>query len=77
VLQDPTNPAGPANFFITVDGQTPTLFNALNSAVILTHQTRNATDGESRPRGSRNGDDQHTHPRQSRYGGYPPALNRL
>ena len=26
VLEDPTNPAGPTHFFITVDGQRPALF---------------------------------------------------
>lgn len=38
VLQDPSNPSGPANFFITVDGATPTLFAATNPPSIVTHQ---------------------------------------
>jgi FtsP/CotA-like multicopper oxidase with cupredoxin domain len=38
VLSDPTNPASPTNFFITVDGATPTLFDPLNPPAIITHQ---------------------------------------
>jgi FtsP/CotA-like multicopper oxidase with cupredoxin domain len=38
VLQDPSNPSGPTNFFITVDGQTPTLFDPNNPPAIITHQ---------------------------------------
>jgi FtsP/CotA-like multicopper oxidase with cupredoxin domain len=38
VLSDPTNPASPTNFFITVDGPTPTLFKPLNPPAIITHQ---------------------------------------
>ena len=38
VLSDPSNPASPTNFFITVDGATPTLFDPLNPPAIITHQ---------------------------------------
>jgi len=38
VLQDPSNPSGPTNFFITVDGATPTLFSATNPPSIVTTQ---------------------------------------
>jgi FtsP/CotA-like multicopper oxidase with cupredoxin domain len=38
VLADPTNPAGPTNFFITVDGATPTLFDPNNPPAITTTQ---------------------------------------
>jgi FtsP/CotA-like multicopper oxidase with cupredoxin domain len=38
VLSDPTNPASPTNFFITVDGQTPTLFSPDNPPAIVTTQ---------------------------------------
>jgi len=38
VLQDPTNPSGPTNFYITVDGATPTLFSASNPPAITTTQ---------------------------------------
>lgn len=38
VLQDPSNPLGPTNFFITVDGQTPTLFSPDNPPAIVTTQ---------------------------------------
>jgi FtsP/CotA-like multicopper oxidase with cupredoxin domain len=38
VLQDPSNPSGPTNFFITVDGATPTLFDPNNPPSIVTHQ---------------------------------------
>ena len=38
VLSDPTNPASPTNFFITVDGATPTLFDPNNPPAITTTQ---------------------------------------
>jgi FtsP/CotA-like multicopper oxidase with cupredoxin domain len=38
VLQDPTDPASPTNFFITVDGAPETLFNAANPPAIVTTQ---------------------------------------
>jgi FtsP/CotA-like multicopper oxidase with cupredoxin domain len=37
-LLDPKNPAGPTNFFITVDGAKPVLFNPLNPPAIVTTQ---------------------------------------
>jgi FtsP/CotA-like multicopper oxidase with cupredoxin domain len=37
-LEDPSNPAGPTNFFITVDGATPQLFDPNNPPAIITHQ---------------------------------------
>jgi FtsP/CotA-like multicopper oxidase with cupredoxin domain len=38
VLSDPSDPNSPTNFFITVDGQTPTLFSADNPPAIVTTQ---------------------------------------
>ena len=38
VLSDPKNPLSPTNFFITVDGATPTLFDAANPPAIVTTQ---------------------------------------
>ncbi len=38
VLSEPDNPASPTNFFITVDGATPTLFSAANPPAIVTTQ---------------------------------------
>jgi FtsP/CotA-like multicopper oxidase with cupredoxin domain len=38
VLSDPSNPASPTNFYITVDGATPTLFSAGNPPAIVTTQ---------------------------------------
>ncbi len=38
VLSDPSDPNSPTNFFITVDGTTPTLFDANNPPAIVTHQ---------------------------------------
>jgi FtsP/CotA-like multicopper oxidase with cupredoxin domain len=38
VLEDPSNPNSPTNFFITVDGATPTLFDPNNPPAIITHQ---------------------------------------
>ncbi len=38
VLSDPSDPNSPTNFFITVDGQTPTLFNPNNPPAIITTQ---------------------------------------
>jgi FtsP/CotA-like multicopper oxidase with cupredoxin domain len=38
VLSDPTDPNSPTNFFITVDGQTPALFNPNNPPAIVTTQ---------------------------------------
>lgn len=38
VLSDPSDPASPTNFFITVDGATPTLFNPKNPPAITTTQ---------------------------------------
>jgi FtsP/CotA-like multicopper oxidase with cupredoxin domain len=38
VLSDPTNPASPTNFFITVDGATPVLFDPNNPPAIVTTQ---------------------------------------
>jgi FtsP/CotA-like multicopper oxidase with cupredoxin domain len=36
VLSDPNNPLSPTNFYITVDGQTPTLFDPNNPPAITT-----------------------------------------
>jgi len=38
VLSDPSNPLSPTNFFITVDGATPELFNPNNPPAIVTTQ---------------------------------------
>ncbi len=38
VLSDPTNPNSPTNFYITVDGQTPTLFDPNIPPAIVTKQ---------------------------------------
>lgn len=38
VLSDPTDPNSPTNFYITVDGQTPTLFSPDNPPAIVTTQ---------------------------------------
>jgi FtsP/CotA-like multicopper oxidase with cupredoxin domain len=38
VISDPNNPASPTNFFMTVDGATPTLFDANNPPAITTRQ---------------------------------------
>ena len=38
VLSDPNNPLSPTNFFITVDGATPTLFSPTNPPAIVTTQ---------------------------------------
>jgi len=38
VLSDPSNPASPTNFFITVDGATPILFDPNNPPAITTTQ---------------------------------------
>jgi FtsP/CotA-like multicopper oxidase with cupredoxin domain len=38
VLSDPNNPASPTNFFITVDGATPVLFDPNNPPAIITTQ---------------------------------------
>jgi FtsP/CotA-like multicopper oxidase with cupredoxin domain len=38
VLSDPNNPLSPTNFFITVDGATPTLFDGNNPPAIVTTQ---------------------------------------
>ena len=38
VLSDPNNPPSPTNFFITVDGATPTLFDPNNPPAIITTQ---------------------------------------
>ena len=38
VLSDPNNPASPTNFYITVDGATPTLFDPNNPPAIITTQ---------------------------------------
>jgi FtsP/CotA-like multicopper oxidase with cupredoxin domain len=38
VLSDPNNPLSPTNFFITVDGATPTLFDPSNPPAIVTTQ---------------------------------------
>ena len=38
ILSDPTNPASPTNFYITVDGATPVLFNTANPPSITTTQ---------------------------------------
>jgi FtsP/CotA-like multicopper oxidase with cupredoxin domain len=38
VLSDPNNPLSPTNFFITVDGATPTLFSPDNPPAIVTTQ---------------------------------------
>jgi FtsP/CotA-like multicopper oxidase with cupredoxin domain len=37
-LTDPSNPSAPTNFFITVDGATPVLFDPNNPPAIITHQ---------------------------------------
>jgi FtsP/CotA-like multicopper oxidase with cupredoxin domain len=38
VLEDPSNPNSPTNFYITVDGATPQLFDPNNPPAIITHQ---------------------------------------
>jgi FtsP/CotA-like multicopper oxidase with cupredoxin domain len=38
VISDPNNPLSPTNFFITVDGATPTLFSTNNPPAIVTKQ---------------------------------------
>jgi len=38
VISDPNDPNSPTNFFITVDGQTPTLFSPDNPPAIVTTQ---------------------------------------
>jgi len=38
VLSDPSDPNSPTNFFITVDGQTPVLFDPSNPPAIVTRQ---------------------------------------
>jgi FtsP/CotA-like multicopper oxidase with cupredoxin domain len=38
VLSDPTNPNSPTNFFITVDGDKPVLFDPKNPPAIVTTQ---------------------------------------
>jgi len=38
VLQDPNNPLGPTNFFLTPEGATPTLFTIDNPPTIVTRQ---------------------------------------
>ena len=38
VISDPSNPASPTNFFITVDGGTPALFDPTNPPAITTTQ---------------------------------------
>jgi FtsP/CotA-like multicopper oxidase with cupredoxin domain len=38
VLSDPSNPASPTNFYITVNGATPTLFDPANPPAITTTQ---------------------------------------
>lgn len=38
VISDPTNPLSPTNFFITVDGAQPVLFDPNNPPAIITHQ---------------------------------------
>jgi FtsP/CotA-like multicopper oxidase with cupredoxin domain len=38
VLEDPSNPNSPTNFYITVDGATPVLFDPNNPPAIVTHQ---------------------------------------
>jgi FtsP/CotA-like multicopper oxidase with cupredoxin domain len=38
VISDPTNPLSPTNFYITVDGATPTLFSANNPPAIVSRQ---------------------------------------
>jgi FtsP/CotA-like multicopper oxidase with cupredoxin domain len=38
VLLDPQNPAGPTNFYVTVDGQKPALFDPNKPPAIVTHQ---------------------------------------
>jgi FtsP/CotA-like multicopper oxidase with cupredoxin domain len=38
VISDPNNPLSPTNFYITVDGATPTLFSANNPPAVVTHQ---------------------------------------
>lgn len=38
ILSDPNNPASPTNFFITVDGATPVLFDPANPPAITTTQ---------------------------------------
>lgn len=43
VLLDPSDPASPTNFFITVDGQKPVLFSPDNPLAIVTTQGRSKT----------------------------------
>jgi FtsP/CotA-like multicopper oxidase with cupredoxin domain len=38
VLSDPSDPNSPTNFYITVDGATPTLFSSTNPPAIVTTQ---------------------------------------
>ena len=38
VISDPSNPASPTNFFLTVDGQAPLLFDPNNPPAIITHE---------------------------------------
>jgi len=38
VISDPSDPSSPTNFFITVDGATPVLFDPNNPPAIVTHQ---------------------------------------
>jgi len=38
VLEDPSNPNSPTNFFITIDGATPVLFDPNYPPAIITHQ---------------------------------------
>jgi len=38
VISDPTDPSSPTNFFITVDGATPTMFSSSNPPAVVTHQ---------------------------------------
>jgi FtsP/CotA-like multicopper oxidase with cupredoxin domain len=38
VLSDPSNPNSPTNFYITVDGQTPAIFDPSNPPAIVTRQ---------------------------------------
>ena len=44
VLSDPSNPNSPTNFYITVDGQTPVLFDPSNPPAIITRQGAVAQD---------------------------------
>ena len=37
VVSDPSDPASPTNFYITVDGQKPVLFDPVNPPAITTH----------------------------------------